>query len=123
MERNFIDGYTEWQSNPEIVGVNKLPQHATFMPYENFDEAKKADRFSSSRMKLLNGNSNFIKIMLTGRAILPNLIMIRIIGIQLKCRVLGKCRDMTKHNTAMFATLGREARIFVRLMHLPSIIR
>lgn len=23
MERNFIDGYTEWQSNPEIVGVNK----------------------------------------------------------------------------------------------------
>ena len=25
MERNFIDGYTEWQSNPEIVGVNKLP--------------------------------------------------------------------------------------------------
>lgn len=41
MERNFIDGYTEWQSNPEIVGVNKLPQHATFMPYENFDEAKK----------------------------------------------------------------------------------
>lgn len=54
MERNFIDGYTEWQSNPEIVGVNKLPQHATFMPYENFDEAKKADRFASSRSKLLN---------------------------------------------------------------------
>ena len=52
MERNFIDGYTEWQSNPEIVGVNKLPQHATFMPYENFDEAKKADRFASSRSKL-----------------------------------------------------------------------
>ena len=52
MERNFIDGYTEWQSNPEIVGVNKLPQHATFMPYENFDEAKKADRFASSRPTL-----------------------------------------------------------------------
>ena len=59
MERNFIDGYTEWQSNPEIVGVNKLPQHATFMPYENFDEAKKADRFASSRMKLLNGKWKF----------------------------------------------------------------
>ena len=38
MERNFIDGYTEWQANPEIVGVNRLPQHATLMPYENFDE-------------------------------------------------------------------------------------
>ena len=24
MERNFIDGYTEWQTNPEIVAVNKL---------------------------------------------------------------------------------------------------
>ena len=59
MERNFIDGYTEWQSNPEIVGVNKLPQHATFMPYENFDEAKKADRFASSRSKLLNGKWKF----------------------------------------------------------------
>ena len=32
MERNFIDGYTEWQTNPEIVAVNKLPQHATLMP-------------------------------------------------------------------------------------------
>ena len=42
MERNFIDGYTEWQSNPEIVAVNQLPQHATFMPYETFEEAKRA---------------------------------------------------------------------------------
>lgn len=41
MERNFTDGYTEWQSNPEIVAVNKLPQHATLMPYEDFEEAKK----------------------------------------------------------------------------------
>ena len=40
MERNFTDGYTEWQSNPEIVAVNKLPQHATLMPYEDFEEAK-----------------------------------------------------------------------------------
>lgn len=59
MERNFIDGYTEWQSNPEIVGVNKIPQHATFMPYDNFEEAKKADRYASSRCKLLNGKWKF----------------------------------------------------------------
>ena len=32
MERNFVDGYVEWQANPEITGVNRLPQHATFMP-------------------------------------------------------------------------------------------
>lgn len=59
MERNFIDGYTEWQSNPEIVSVNQLPQHATLMPYDSFEEAKKADRYASSRVKLLNGKWRF----------------------------------------------------------------
>ncbi|MDE6864215.1 MAG: hypothetical protein K2J41_07525 [Eubacterium sp.] len=59
MERNFIDGYTEWQSNPEIVGVNRLPQHATFMPYDSMEEAKRCDRYASSRCKLLNGKWKF----------------------------------------------------------------
>jgi beta-galactosidase len=59
MERNFIDGYTEWQSNPEIVGVNKLPQHATFMPYDSFEDAVKCDRYASPRCKLLNGKWKF----------------------------------------------------------------
>lgn len=59
MERNFIDGYSEWQGNPEIVGVNKLPQHATLMPYENFEEAKTCERYASSRCKLLNGKWKF----------------------------------------------------------------
>lgn len=59
MERNFIDGYSEWQANPEIVGVNKLPQHATLMPYENFEEAAKGVRYDSSRCKLLNGKWKF----------------------------------------------------------------
>ena len=59
MERNFIDGYLEWQNNPEIVGVNVLPQHATFMPYATFDEAKKAVRYDSTRCKLLNGKWKF----------------------------------------------------------------
>lgn len=59
MERNFIDGYSEWQGNPEIVGVNKLPQHATLMPYENYEETKKCNRYASSRCKLLNGKWKF----------------------------------------------------------------
>lgn len=59
MERNFIDGYSEWQANPEIVGINKLPQHATLMPYADFDEAKNANRYASSRCKLLNGKWKF----------------------------------------------------------------
>lgn len=59
MDRNFTDGYSEWHSNPEITGVSVLPHRATFMPYGSFDEAKKCDRFSSSRCKLLNGKWRF----------------------------------------------------------------
>ncbi len=59
MERNFIDGYTEWQSNPEVVSVNQLPQHATFMPYDNMNEAINGDRYASGRCKLLNGKWKF----------------------------------------------------------------
>ncbi len=59
MERKFIDGYSEWQTNPEIVGINKLPYHATLMPYDNFKEAEKCSRYESSRCKLLNGKWRF----------------------------------------------------------------
>lgn len=59
MDRNFIDGYLEWQSDPEITGVNKLPQHATLMPYGGFDEAKTCERYKSSCCKLLNGKWKF----------------------------------------------------------------
>lgn len=59
MERNFVDGYVEWQANPEITGVNRLPQHATFMPYASFAEAQKAERYASSRCKVLNGKWKF----------------------------------------------------------------
>lgn len=59
MERNYTDGYSEWQSNPEIVEVNQLPQRATFMPYGTFEQAKECDRFRSSCCKLLNGKWKF----------------------------------------------------------------
>ena len=59
MERKFIDGYSEWQTNPEIVGVNKLPYHSTFMPYDTFREAEACNRYESSRCKLLNGKWRF----------------------------------------------------------------
>ena len=59
MERKFIDGYSEWQTNPEIVGVNKLPYHATLMPYETFEEAAACKRYDSSCCKLLNGKWRF----------------------------------------------------------------
>lgn len=59
MERNFTDGYSEWHSNPEVVGVSMLPHRATFMPCGTFDEAKECNRFDSSRCKSLNGKWRF----------------------------------------------------------------
>ncbi len=59
MKRNYLDGYTEWQANPEITGVNCLPQHATFMPYGSFEEALKAERYASSLCTSLNGKWRF----------------------------------------------------------------
>lgn len=59
MERNFIDGYLEWQANPEITGVNKLPPHADLMPYDSLEEAMACKRFESSQCKSLNGKWKF----------------------------------------------------------------
>ena len=44
-----INGFTEWYSEPEITGINRLPSKATFMPYETLDEAKKGERYLSKR--------------------------------------------------------------------------
>lgn len=54
-----IDGFTEWQSNPEITQVNRLPSRASFMPYESLDKALKAERFNSSRCISLDGKWKF----------------------------------------------------------------
>lgn len=41
--------------DPECIGVNKQPSHAILMPYENMQQALKADRFASGFCKTLNG--------------------------------------------------------------------
>lgn len=41
--------------NPEILGINKEPYHATLMPYANIQEALKANRAASTLRKSLNG--------------------------------------------------------------------
>jgi beta-galactosidase len=45
--------------NPECIGVNKQPAHASLMPYANLQEALKADRYASSFRQSLNGNWKF----------------------------------------------------------------
>ncbi|SHN11886.1 glycoside hydrolase family 2 TIM barrel-domain containing protein [Mucilaginibacter sp. OK098] len=41
--------------DPECIGINKLPAHATLMPYANLTEALKANRHASTYAKTLNG--------------------------------------------------------------------
>lgn len=41
--------------NPELLGINKEPYHATLMPYANLQEALVANRHSSSLCRSLNG--------------------------------------------------------------------
>lgn len=57
--RKTMDGFTEWYSEPEITGVNRLPSRATLMPYSTFDGAKKGDRYKSERHFPLSGMWKF----------------------------------------------------------------
>jgi len=45
--------------NPECLGINKEPAHATLMPYASLDEALIAKRHASSYCRLLNGMWKF----------------------------------------------------------------
>jgi beta-galactosidase len=45
--------------NPELLGINKEPYHATLMPYANLEEALLAKRSASSLCRSLNGNWKF----------------------------------------------------------------
>lgn len=53
---NFkIDGFNEWQNEPTVTGINRLPSRATFMPFDSLDQAKKGEGKLSSRYFELNG--------------------------------------------------------------------
>ena len=58
-ERKTMDGFSEWCSEPEITGVNRLPSRATLMPYSTFDGAKKGERYKSERCFGLSGMWKF----------------------------------------------------------------
>lgn len=45
--------------NPELLGINKEPYHATLMPYANLQEAMLANRHASSLCRSLNGMWKF----------------------------------------------------------------
>ncbi len=45
--------------NEQMLGINKLPYHATLMPYANRAEALAADRHASSWSRSLDGPWKF----------------------------------------------------------------
>lgn len=53
------NGLPEWQSNPEIFQVNRLPHHADFSRYAGYNEAVKAERWTGERYLSLNGKWSF----------------------------------------------------------------
>ncbi len=64
MREKFIhtppqNGYPEWNNNPEIFQLNRLPARATLMPYDTLDSALKCDRSASSHKVSLNGQWKF----------------------------------------------------------------
>lgn len=59
MERKVLNGFTEWQSEVTVTGVNRLPSKATAMPYGNLDGALKGDRYASDRYYDLCGQWKF----------------------------------------------------------------
>ncbi|WP_100404858.1 glycoside hydrolase family 2 TIM barrel-domain containing protein [Bacillus solitudinis] len=53
------NGYPEWNNNPEVFQLNRLPAHATAISYETVEEALKGERSNSSFYKCLNGSWYF----------------------------------------------------------------
>lgn len=60
MTRKPVDGLREWQSDPTVTGVNRLPQRATFYPFESQDEARRNSFLSGGRTLSLNGTWQFL---------------------------------------------------------------
>ncbi len=50
---------TEWDGTPNIFQVNRLPAHATLMPYEDVPQALKAEMYTSPNCLILNGTWKF----------------------------------------------------------------
>ena len=53
------NGYPEWNNNPEIFELNRLPARATLTPYDELSAALAGDRDASGRKISLNGQWKF----------------------------------------------------------------
>ncbi|MGG1515341.1 glycoside hydrolase family 2 TIM barrel-domain containing protein [Paenibacillus oryzisoli] len=54
-----VNGYPEWNNNPEIFQLNRVAAHATLMPFDTEEEALAGVRETSRRYQSLNGKWKF----------------------------------------------------------------
>ncbi|MGP4040073.1 sugar-binding domain-containing protein [Gracilibacillus sp. D59] len=54
-----VNGYPEWNNNPEIFKLNRMPQHALAIPYQNHEQALSFQKDKSPFVKDLNGKWKF----------------------------------------------------------------
>ncbi|NOU86588.1 DUF4981 domain-containing protein [Paenibacillus sp. LMG 31460] len=54
-----VNGYPEWNNNPQIFQLNRMEAHATLMPYKSEDEALTGVREASDSYQSLNGTWKF----------------------------------------------------------------
>ena len=55
----IIDGFNEWQNQPTVTGINRLPSTTSFVPYDSEMKAKKGDKEKSERYFNLCGEWKF----------------------------------------------------------------
>ena len=55
----YSNGKVEYWEDPTVIGINKLPPHATLFPYDNINEALTFKKENSSRFLSLNGSWKF----------------------------------------------------------------
>ncbi|MBN9387743.1 MAG: DUF4981 domain-containing protein [Chloroflexi bacterium] len=53
------NGYPEWNNNPEIFQINRLPAHNSFIPYQSVEAALAGDVTQSDKYLSLNGPWKF----------------------------------------------------------------
>lgn len=54
-----VNGYPEWNNNPDIFQLNRRAAHATYMPFQTIEEALAGERTQSSGYHSLNGQWKF----------------------------------------------------------------
>ncbi|WP_150274051.1 glycoside hydrolase family 2 TIM barrel-domain containing protein [Paenibacillus tepidiphilus] len=54
-----VNGYPEWNNNPETFQLNRLPARATMMSFPTLEQALQGDREASPRYRPLNGSWQF----------------------------------------------------------------